>query len=232
MLPLILEIESAIATAMLSLAAASLSYSGVARPVVQQRSAVARMGVSDLVGASEEISGKVWDPLNLSEKMDEGNLNLVRALARLKAVYFVVVAAATANQGTTFVGRANKDQVDTRTDAMNFHLQVGSQRFPDQPATGVAEHYYMLMQALGLDLDHDSISLDPGRYSVDNAVYAINLERASNQAAFSGISTMQGKTLTLTVNAAFSGNGVHNVYVFQVTDFLMNIRKGAVDRNE
>ena len=43
---------------------------------------------------------------------------------------------------------------------------------------------------------------------------------------------MEGKTLTLTVNNAFTGNNVHNVYVFQVCDFLANIRKGAVDINE
>ena len=115
---------------------------------------------------------------------------------------------------------------------MNFHLQVGSQRFPDQPATGVAEHYYRLMQALGKDMDHDSISLDPQRFLANKTVYAINLERVGNEAAFSGISTMEGKTLTLTVNNAFTGTAVHNVYVFQVADFLANIRKGAVDINE
>ena len=43
---------------------------------------------------------------------------------------------------------------------------------------------------------------------------------------------MEGKTLTLTVSNAFSGNAVHNLYVCQVADFLANIRKGAVDINE
>ena len=85
------------------------------------------------------------------------------------------------------------------------------------------------MQALGKDMDHDSISLDPLRFLSTKTVYAINLERVGNEAAFSGISTMEGKTLTLTVNNAFTGNNVHNVYVFQVADFLANIRKGAVD---
>ena len=121
---------------------------------------------------------------------------------------------------------------DGITDVMNFHLQVGSQRFPDQPATGVAEHYYRLMQALGKDMDHDSISLDPTRFLANKTVYAINLERVGNEAAFSGISAMEGKTLTLTVNNAFTGNNVHNVYVFQVADFLANIRKGTVDLTE
>ena len=112
------------------------------------------------------------------------SLNLARAVSRLKSVYFCVVAASSVNQGTNFVGAANGDQVDGRTDLMNFHLQVGSQRFPDQPATGVAEHYYRLMQALGKDMDHDSISLDPLRFLSTKTVYAINLERVGNEAAF------------------------------------------------
>ena len=112
------------------------------------------------------------------------SLNLARAVSRLKSVYFCVVAASSANQGTNFVKRVNGDHVDATTDLTNFHLQVGSQRFPDQPATGVAEHYYRLMQALGKDMDHDSISLDPLRFLANKTVYAINLERVGNEAAF------------------------------------------------
>ena len=153
-------------------------------------------------------------------------------MTRLKAIYFVIVTAGNANQCKDFVGRTDLNQVDGRTDVMDSHLQVGSQCFPDQPATGVAEHYYRLMQALGKDRDHDAISLDPSRVLADKTVYAIQLERAANEAAFSGISTMEGKTLTWTVNNAFSGTTVHNVYVFQVADFLANIRKGAVGIHE
>merc|ERR1712182_147974 len=36
-----------------------------------------------MVGVSTEVSNKVWDPLGLSDNMDEGNLNLVRS-AELK----------------------------------------------------------------------------------------------------------------------------------------------------
>ena len=41
------------------------------------------MGVADLPGISTETGGVVWDPLGLSDNMDEGNLNLIRA-AELK----------------------------------------------------------------------------------------------------------------------------------------------------
>jgi hypothetical protein len=39
--------------------------------------------VTQLPGISAEFGGKVWDPLGLSEKMDQENLNLIRA-AELK----------------------------------------------------------------------------------------------------------------------------------------------------
>ena len=59
---------------------------------------------------------------------------------------------------------------------------------------------------------------------VDNAVRAITLK-----CGLLCILTMDGKTLTLTVNGdAFSGNATHNVYVFQVAGLLANLRKGAV----
>ena len=49
----------------------TLSYNAglVSRSAVAQRSAAPLMGVEQLVGASEEISGKVWDPLELSKNM-------------------------------------------------------------------------------------------------------------------------------------------------------------------
>ena len=70
---------------MLSLTPTFAAFSNglVGRSAVAQRSGAMTMGVESLVGASEEISGKVWDPLKLSQNMDEGNLNLVRA-AELK----------------------------------------------------------------------------------------------------------------------------------------------------
>lgn len=68
---------------MLALNTLPLSFNGLVGRSAVQRSGAMTMGVESLVGASEEISGKVWDPLKLSQNMDEGNLNLVRA-AELK----------------------------------------------------------------------------------------------------------------------------------------------------
>lgn len=59
----------------MSVFVSTLSYNAglVSRSAVAQRSAAPLMGVEQLVGASEEISGKVWDPLELSKNMDESN---------------------------------------------------------------------------------------------------------------------------------------------------------------
>ena len=59
---------------------AAFSNGVVGRSAVAQRSGAMTMGVESLVGASEEISGKVWDPLELSKNMlgPEQHLNLVR----------------------------------------------------------------------------------------------------------------------------------------------------------
>ena len=66
----------------MSVFVSTLSYNAglVSRSAVAQRSAAPLMGVEQLVGASEEISGKVWDPLELSKNMlgPEQHLNLVR----------------------------------------------------------------------------------------------------------------------------------------------------------
>jgi hypothetical protein len=67
--------------AMLSLYAGHVAFSPAvaAAPMRAVRSSSPVMGVSDLVGVSTETGNKVWDPLGLSDNMDESNLKLIRA---------------------------------------------------------------------------------------------------------------------------------------------------------
>lgn len=65
------------------LAASAYTPAPLMAPSALHRAAAPLMGVENMVGASTEVSGKVWDPLNLASKMDESNLKLVRA-AELK----------------------------------------------------------------------------------------------------------------------------------------------------
>ena len=66
---------------MLSLASATFSFAPVApsmAPMRAARSSLA-MGVAEMPGVSTETGNKVWDPLGLSDNMDESNLKLIRA---------------------------------------------------------------------------------------------------------------------------------------------------------
>merc|ERR1719326_1627052 len=65
-----------------------------------------RMGVSDLAGISTEVGNKVWDPLGLSDNMDEGNLNLMRAaeLKHCRVAMLACVGWAWTATGTHFEG--------------------------------------------------------------------------------------------------------------------------------
>ena len=69
----------------LSLCSSVLSFNAPVSTVMKlaQPPISAQMGVADLPGISTETGGVVWDPLGLSDNMDEGNLNLIRA-AELK----------------------------------------------------------------------------------------------------------------------------------------------------
>ena len=63
------------------------------------------------------------------------------------------------------------------------------------------------------------------------------MERCGNEAAFQGINTRDGKVITLTVNSAYpvdgtAANNIYNVFVVQVYDGLVNLRRGAVDVSE
>ena len=63
-------------------ASSALSYAPMMQPLRATRSSVS-MAVTDMPGISTETGNVVWDPLNLSENMDDANLKLIRA-AELK----------------------------------------------------------------------------------------------------------------------------------------------------
>ena len=62
---------------MLALASQTLAFAP-AVPALQMRAARSglTMGVGDLPGVSAETGYKVWDPLGLSDNMDEANLKV------------------------------------------------------------------------------------------------------------------------------------------------------------
>ena len=137
-------------------------------------------------------------------------------------------------QVTAFAAKANTTNVDDESDTMSFQVQIGSIKFPDNPAEGVAEHYARVVQALGKQLDHDDIALTPAVYLGGKAVYGIDLERCGNEAAFQNIDMRGGNVMTLTVNNGYpihadAANYIYNVFGVQVYGGLVNLCKGAID---
>merc|ERR1719199_2354740 len=87
----------------------NVAYSPVAAaaaPMRAVRSSSPVMGVSDLVGVSTETGNKVWDPLGLSDNMDESNLKLIRAaeLKHGRVAMLATVGWAWTATGTHFEG--------------------------------------------------------------------------------------------------------------------------------
>ena len=87
------------------------------------RTGALTMGVADLPGVSVETGSKVWDPLNLTENMDDANLNLMRAaeLKHCRVAMLATVGWAWTATGTHFNGM------------LSFHPPVS---FADAAAAG------------------------------------------------------------------------------------------------
>ena len=118
-------------------------------------------------------------------------------------------------------------------DTLSLQFQVGSAKFPDNPCEGVAEAYYRLQQAVGVALNHDDMSITPAKFMGNEAVFGVDFERCGNEATMTGISTRDGKTMTLTVKGSHVTSAApHTCYVFQVHDGIANIRRAAVDIEE
>ena len=109
-------------------------------------------------------------------------------------------------------------------------MTIGSSKFPDNECVGVSEAFFRLMQACGHEKDHDDIAINPTQFVGTSAVFGIDFEKAGNEALYSGISTRDGKVMTLTVkNSQVTAVQSHTVFVYQVYDGVCNILRGAVE---
>ena len=116
---------------------------------------------------------------------------------------------------------------------MSFQVQVGSAKFPDNECIGVGESYFRLLQATGHEKDKEDIAISPFDYCNDCAIFGIDFEKAGNEALFTGISTRDGKVMTLHVtNTQVTSAEPHTIFVYQVYGGVCNIRKTAVDVEE
>ena len=90
-----------------------------------------------------------------------------------------------------------------------------------------------MIQASGHEKDKDEISITPTDFVNETAIFGIDFEKAGNEALFSGISTGDGKVMTLRVkNSQVTPPQPRTIFVYQVYDGVCNVRKAAVDVEE
>ena len=117
----------------------------------------------------------------------------------------------------------------TASDVTSFQVSCGSYRIPDAPCVGLAETYWRFLQAVGKAYSTDDVAIPFANYQSNSMIYAVDFEKFGEEVALTGINT-QGKTLTLTVNNAFTGDDAHEVYVYLVAEQFLTIRgKSGVD---
>ena len=77
------------------------------------------------------------------------------------------------------------------------------------------------------------MSIAPIEYVGESAIFGIDFEKAGNEALFSGLSTYDGKVMTLHVkNSQVASDKVNPVCVYQVYDGVCNILRAAVEVEE
>ena len=160
-------------------------------------------------------------------------ISLPRSLTIIKQLYVVLVNNVQKPVTDHRQRVAALNQVNLGSDVLSFQVQIGSQKFPDNECIGVSESYFRLIQATGHEQDKEDMSITPVEYVGESAIFGIDFEKAGNEALFSGISTYDGKVMTLHVkNSQVTSANVHTVFVYQVYDGVCNILRGAVEVEE
>jgi len=99
-----IDTRAMLAAALVSSSALGFQPMAALQPMRTVRTGAVSMAVSDMAGVSIEAGNKVWDPLGLTENMDDANLNLMRAaeLKHCRVAMLATVGWAWTATGTHF----------------------------------------------------------------------------------------------------------------------------------
>ena len=112
---------------------------------------------------------------------------------------------------------------------MNWIVQVGSKRYPEQEVTSIAESFSLLRQATGV-YDSDIRTLNLTRQSYSNTNYVIGVPMQTQAGVFgSGLITRSGDLLTVTCkNLLETGRGVGKIYLHILNEQVVELRESGV----
>ena len=112
---------------------------------------------------------------------------------------------------------------------MNWIVQVGSKKYPEQEVTSIAESFSLLRQATGV-YDSDIRTLNLTRQSYSDTNYVIGVPMQNQAGVFgSGLNTRSGDLLTVTCKNLYeTGRGVGKIYLHILKEQVVELRESGV----
>ena len=140
------------------------------------------------------------------------SLPIARGFTRLSAVY--VTFHDSGKWVNRFYAPLSGAANSTTTDTMQWHLTIGSDRWPTFDAESVQESFYRLRLTQRARGVADTMSISPLAYRNDKFVVAQSFEKAPGS-AHSGINTRSGSQLTLQFRNLGGATMVHVILMYE-----------------
>jgi len=113
------------------------------------------------------------------------------------------------------------------SEELQWQLQIGSKNFPEYPVRSLAETFYQLKKALGIQGSaFHSVSITPVQYRNDHFIIGIDTEKIL-EAGFTGLNTRSGDLMVVRGKYANSNANTiwaNSIYIVMHTDQILEIR--------
>jgi hypothetical protein len=142
-------------------------------------------------------------------------LAVARGFSRLRGMYISMYheGAGTKYSNTFYSPMLGLDNIDVN-DNFEFHVTIGSQRFPDFAVDSTQECFMRLRNAKLMLQGNDSVSITPAGYRNNKFITALSFEKAASSTSHSGINTRSGSQLTLHMRHTSAATSVHVVLLY------------------
>ncbi len=114
----------------------------------------------------------------------------------------------------------------TENDDFEYHITIGSERYPQFSIDSHQECFYRLRLARQIAQGTDSVSIAPYAYRNNKFITALNLEKVPGASSHSGISTINGSQCTLQLRNTGAATTCHVILVY---DQIVNISAAGVE---
>jgi hypothetical protein len=142
-------------------------------------------------------------------------LAVARSFSRLRGIYISLYhdGAGTKYSNTFYSPMLALANVDVN-DNFEFHVTIGSQRFPDFSVDSAQECFMRLRNAKLMHQGNDSVSITPAGYRNNKFITALSFEKAASATSHSGINTRSGSQLTLHLRNTNAATTAHIVLLY------------------